>query len=144
MIVVKSWVLAATLIVGPVAAAAQPAPQAAKMETIRARQRISVVEGMLERAVQNAAHNFSRQIQAAAPNADGTAMLMGAPLVRGFTLEGNGGVFFDVHMPSLQLSMVWPLRYSQGADAATVSALASLRRKVESVSDPQTRLDLTQ
>ena len=144
LIVVKSWVLAATLVVAPIAASAQPALPAAEMETIRARQKISVIEGALERAVQNAAHNFSRQIQAAAPNAEGMAMLMGAPLVRGFTLEGNGVVFFDVQMPSLQLSMVWPLRYTQGADAATASALASLRRKLESVRDPEMRLDLTQ
>jgi hypothetical protein len=141
MTVVKSWVLAATLIAVPVVASAQQASRTPDMETIRARQKISVIEGMLERAVQNGANNFSRQIQAAAPNADGMAMLMGAPLVRGFTLEGHG-VFFDVQMPSLQLSMVWPLRYTQGADAATVALVAELRRTLETVSDPQTRLQM--
>jgi hypothetical protein len=139
--VVKSWVLAVTLIAAPVVAFAQQAPRTADMETIRARQKISVIEGMLERAVQNGANNFSRQIQAAAPNADGMAMLMGAPLVRGFPIEGTG-VFFDVQMPSLQLSMVWPLRYTQGADANTIALVADLRRRLEGVSDPQTRQDM--
>jgi hypothetical protein len=139
--VVKSWVLAATLIAAPVVASAQQASRPADMDTIRARQKISVIEGMLERAVQNGANNFSRQIQAAAPNAEGMAMLMGAPLVRGFPIEGTG-VFFDVQMPSLQLSMVWPLRYTQGADPATIATLADLRRTLETVGDPQTRVQM--
>ena len=142
---VKVWVLTTTLIVAPVVAGAQSAaPRPANMDTIRARQKISLIEGALERAVQNGASNFSRQIQAAAPNADGMAMLMGAPLVRGFPIEGMG-VFFDVQMPSLQLSMVWPLRYTQGADAATAASLADVRAALEqNITDPQLRQVLTQ
>src|SRR5215208_5158610 len=113
------------------------------MELVRARQKISLIEGSLERAVQNGADNFSRQIQAAAPNADGMAMLMGAPQVRGFRLE-PGGVFFDVLMPSLQLSMAWPLRYNQGGDPAAAAALAQFRTELEVVNDPQVRAQLTQ
>ena len=139
---VKTWVLAAAILVTPVVASAQ-APRAVETETIRARQKISLIEGLFERAVQNGADNFSRQIQAAAPNADGMAMLMGAPQVRGFRLE-PGGVFFDVLMPSLQLSMVWPLRYSQGGDPAAAAALTELRTLLERVSDPQVRGELTQ
>jgi len=140
--VVKTWVLAAAILVTPVVASAQ-APRAVETETIRARQKISLIEGLFERAVQNGADNFSRQIQAAAPNADGMAMLMGAPQVRGFRLE-PGGVFFDVLMPSLQLSMVWPLRYTQGGDPAAAAALTELRTQLERVSDPQVRGELTQ
>lgn len=139
---VKTWVLTATIFVAPVVASAQ-APRPVETETIRARQKISIIEGALERAVQNGASNFSRQIQAAAPNADGMAMLMGAPVVRGFPIEGTG-VFFDVQMPSLQLSMAWPLRYTQGGDPAAAAALAEIRTRLEDVNDPQLRNELTQ
>jgi hypothetical protein len=143
MTVVKFWVLAVALIASPVAAVAQQVARPADMETIRARQKISVIEGALERAVQNGASNFSRQIQAAAPNAEGMAMLMGAPVVRGFPLPEGLGVFFDVQMPSLQLSMVWPLRY-QGGDPAAALLVNELRRELQNVSDPQVRAELNQ
>jgi len=142
--VVKAWVFGVIVLLTSVAASAQTS-RAADAETIRARQRIALIEGMLERAVQNGVDNFSRQIQALAPNADGMAMLMGAPQVRGFRLEPNStSVFFDVLMPSLQLSMVWPLRYSQGADPAALSKLSELRSELERLTDPQMRLELTQ
>lgn len=142
MTVLKPWVLAGAILVTPVVASAQ-ASRPVDTETIRARQKISLIEGLFERAVQNGADNFSRQIQAAAPTADGMAMLMGAPQVRGFRLE-PGGVFFDVLMPSLQLSMVWPLRYNQGGDPAAAAALTELRTELGRVSDPQVRNELTQ
>jgi hypothetical protein len=141
--VVKTWVLATLLVIAPAAAFAQQPSRAADIETIRARQKISIIEGSFERAVQNGADNFSRQLQAAAPNADGMAMLMGAPVVRGFRLP-SGGVFFDVQMPSLQLSMVWPLRYAQGADAAASAAIVDIRNTLERVPDAQVRFELTQ
>ena len=139
---VKAWVLAAAFVVAPVVASAQPAPRASDDETIRARQKISLIEGLFERAVQNGVDNISRHLQAVSPNADGMAMLMGAPLVRGF--RTTGGIFFDVQMPSLQLSMVWPLRYAQGADAAATASLAELRTDVSQLTDPQTRQQFTQ
>jgi hypothetical protein len=128
------------LVASTSASAQQPARP--DNETIRGRQRIALIEGMLERAVQNGVDNFARKIQALVPNADGMAMLMGAPQVRGFRLEPFG-VFFDVQMPSLQLSMIWPLR-NQGADPAALATLNDLRSQLERVSDPQMRLDLMQ
>lgn len=140
---VKAWVLTALMAAAPVVASAQQPPRAPDSDTIRARQKISLIEGLFERAVQNGVDNFSRQLQAVVPNAEGMAMLMGAPLVRGFRLE-RVGIFFDVQMPSLQLSMVWPLRYSQGLDAAMAS-LADVRASLERTDlDPQTRVQLTQ
>ncbi len=139
---VKRWVFGAVVLLTAASASAQQ-PTRLDSETIRARQRIALIEGMLERAVQNGVDNFSRQIQALAPNADGMAMLMGAPQVRGFPLV-PGGVFFDVLMPSLQLSMTWPLRYSQSSDPAALSKLSDLRSELERLSDPQARLELTQ
>jgi hypothetical protein len=129
--VVKASILAFVLVVTAAPAFAQQNAQQPTQEMIRARQKISLVEGALERAVVNGASNFARQLQAVAPGADGSALLLGSPVVRGFTLE-KGGVFFDVLMPSLQLSMVWPLRYTnQDVDArrrggpATPTALAA-------------------
>jgi hypothetical protein len=141
--VVTAWVFGAVVLLTSAGVAAQQPARPPDDETVRQRQRIALIEGMLERAVQNGVDNFSRRIQALAPNADGAAMLMGAPQVRGFRLEPFG-IFFDVQMPSLQLSMVWPLRYSQGADSATLSMLNDLRSQLERVSDPQMRLELTQ
>lgn len=138
----KAWVLGAVVALTPVVASAQ-ASRATDNDLIRARQKISMIEGMFERAVQNGVDNFSRQLQAIAPNADGMAMLMGAPQVRGFRMEEPPGVFFDVLMPSLQLSMVWPLR-AQVADPRTVAMLTELRANAERVSDPQTKFELMQ
>ena len=142
---VKAWVFGAVLFLMAASAGAQQ-PARVDQETIRKRQSIALIEGMLERAVQNGVDNFARKIQALVPNADGMAMLMGAPQVRGFRLEqpGPGGVFFDVLMPSLQLSMVWPLRYQQGADPAAFATLNDLRSQLERVPDSQTRIDLLQ
>ena len=139
---VKAWGTGIAIVVASAALSAQSS-RPANTETVRARQKISMIEGSFERAVQNGADNFSRQIQSVAPNADGMAMLMGAPQVRGFRIEPFG-VFFDVQMPSLQLSMAWPLRYTQSSDAATNARLVELRSTVEQVTDPALRLQLVQ
>jgi hypothetical protein len=128
--VVKTWVLTTVIVAGTAgavlahpangvadaagAAEGQQSKSTPDVDTIRARQKISIIEGAFERAVQNGADNFARQIRTIVPEADGMAMLMGAPVVRGFRLN-PGGVFFDVQMPSLQLSMVWPLRFQESA-----------------------------
>jgi hypothetical protein len=144
--VVKVWTFGIMVLLASAGVSAQQPARAPETDTIRGRQKISLIEGMFERAVQNGVENFSRRIQAVVPNADGMAMLMGAPQVRGFRLlpPGPGGVFFDVLMPSLQLSMVWPLRYAQNADAQTVAALGDLRSELERVSDQQQKFELMQ
>lgn len=142
----KASVFGVVVLLTAVSVSAQTS-RAADAETIRQRQRIALIEGMLERAVQNGVDNFSRQIQALAPNADGMAMLMGAPQVRGFrgVDPNSNSVFFDVLMPSLQLSMVYPLRYSsQAVDPAALAKLSDLRSELERLTDPQMRLELTQ
>jgi hypothetical protein len=137
--VVKAWILGIAVAVAAAAPASAQQPPRTDQETIRARQNISIIEGSFERAVQNAAANFSRQVQAVAPNSDGMAMLLGAPQVRGFRLEPNGVIFFDVEMPSLQLSMVWPLRYSQTSQATTAT-LSDLHELIQrSMTDPLDR-----
>jgi hypothetical protein len=85
------------------AASAQQADDA----QVRARQRISMMEGTLERAVSIGAENLLRRMRTVTPEAP---MLSGIPQVRGFRLDGYG-VFFDVGVPLMRLPVTWPLRY---------------------------------
>lgn len=125
---VKAGILATALLAVTAGSALAQQARTPDMETIRARQKISIVEGALERAVQNGADNFGRRLRAVSPEADTMAVLLGAPVVRGFRLEERG-VFFDVLMPSIQASMVWPLRYTQSSTRrdGPVSAVANLQ-----------------
>jgi hypothetical protein len=96
-------------------------------EQVKTRQRISTMEGVLERAVSNGAENLLRQVRTVMPDAP---MLSGVPRVRGFKLEGYG-VFFDVEVPALRLPVTWPLRYLIEDNRAAVSAaLAELRTMI--------------
>jgi len=96
-------------------------------ELVKTRQRISTMEGVLERAVSNGAENMLRQVRTVMPDAP---MLSGVPQVRGFRLDGYG-VFFDVEVPALRLPVTWPLRYLIEDNRAAVSAtLAELRTLV--------------
>jgi hypothetical protein len=121
----KAAVVAAGLavIAAPVLAQA-PANEA---EQVKARQRISTMEGVLERAVSNGAENMLRQVRTVTPDAP---MLSGVPQVRGFRLDGYG-VFFDVEVPALRLPVTWPLRYLIEDNRAAVAAtLAELRTMI--------------
>jgi hypothetical protein len=109
------------------AAAAQTPAKAAEFEQIKQRQRISLMEGVLERAVANGADNLLRQVRAVMPD---VPMLTGAPQVRGFRLD-NYGVFFDVEVPALRLPLAWSLRYMvDGNRLAVNAAMAQLRALV--------------
>jgi hypothetical protein len=81
--------------------------QQAELDQVKARQRISMMEGVLERAVSNGADSVVRQMKAVMGDA---WMLTGVPEVRGFRLDGYG-VFFDVEVPALRPPVTWPLRY---------------------------------
>ena len=78
-----------------------------EIDQVKARQRISMMEGVLERAVSNGADSVVRQMKAVMGDA---WMLTGVPEVRGFRLGGYG-VFFDVEVPALRPPVTWPLRY---------------------------------
>lgn len=81
--------------------------QQGELDQVKARQRISMMEGVLERAVSNGADSVVRQMKAVMGDA---WMLTGVPEVRGFRLDGYG-VFFDVEVPALRPPVTWPLRY---------------------------------
>jgi len=137
--VVCAMAAAVSLSVG--AAGAQvPASKAAEFEHFRQRQRISLMEGVLERAVANGADNLLRQVKQVMPD---MPMLTGAPEVRGFRLDGYG-VFFDVEVPALRLPLAWTLRYVvDGNRLAVNAALAQLRALVlEQPAQERERLEL--
>jgi len=119
-------VIAAVATLWATVAGAQ-APKSAELEQIKQRQRISLMEGVLERAVANGADNLLRQVKHVMPD---VPMLTGAPAVRGFRLDGYG-VFFDVEVPALRLPLAWTLRYVvDGNRLAVNAALAQLRAMV--------------
>jgi hypothetical protein len=100
----RQWVVGTTfvLMIGATAFAQQPS----ELDQAKARQRISMMEAVLERAVSNGADNMLRQMKAVMADAP---MFIGVPQVRGFRLDGYG-VFFDVEVPALRLPVTWPLR----------------------------------
>jgi len=107
-------------------AGAQSPAKSAELEQIKQRQRLSLMEGVLERAVANGADNLMRQVKSVMPD---VAMLTGAPEVRGFRLDGYG-LFFDVEVPALRPPIAWTLRYVDGNRLAVNAALAQLRAMV--------------
>lgn len=110
-------------------------------EMARARSNLSIMEGVLQRAVVLGADNLNRRVRAISPQ-DPPLLLAGEAEVRGFRLEGYG-VFFDVEVPVLRQSVAWSLRAlmdQSGVPLAT--ALDQLRAAVRSVADTRMRQSL--
>lgn len=114
---------------------AQQVERAAQPDQAQARYKIFVMEGVLEKAVQNGAAIVSRQVRAIAPDA---MFLAGAAQVRGFRLDGFG-VFFDVEVPALQPNVAWTLRAMMVDNG---NSLAQLKAFVQKVADPAAREEL--
>lgn len=114
---------------------AQKAQAGVPTDQAQARYKIFVMEGVLEKAVQNGAAIVSRQVRNIAPDA---MFLTGAAQVRGFRLDGFG-VFFDVEVPALQPTFAWTLRAMLGDNG---NSLAQLKAFVEKVTDPRDREEL--
>ena len=133
-------IIAAVVSLWAAAAGAQAPSKGAELEQIKQRQRISLMEGVLERAVANGADNLLRQVKNVMPD---VPMLTGAPAVRGFRLDGYG-VFFDVEVPALRLPLAWTLRYVvDGNRLAVNAALAQLRLMVrEQPAQERERLEM--
>ena len=135
----KNWTGAAVIVVLAAGAAAAQAPRTDAEQQVRARQRLSTMEGVLERAVRNGADNLLRQMETVLPDA---AMLTGLPRVRGFRLEGYG-LFFDVEVPGVQLSVAWPLRALMNDTRAASALIGELKAQLATVS-PRERDSLMQ
>jgi hypothetical protein len=126
----KQWIVGGAVVAMSSVSAAAQTPRPSEADQIRARQRISMMEGTLERAVLNGADNLVRQVERVMP--DG-AMLTGAPQVRGFRIE-DYGVFFDVEVPALRLSIAWMVRAMQAESRMASGAISQLKRIASSVS----------
>jgi hypothetical protein len=113
--------------------------QQTQVDQVKASQRISMMEGVLERAVSNGAENMVRQMKAAMGDAP---MLTGMPEVRGFRLDGYG-VFFDVEVPALRLPVTWPLRYMFRDNRETMGIVNELRAMMADA-EPRQRERLAQ
>jgi len=109
-------------------------------DQVRARQKISMMESVLESAVANGADSLMRAVRAVMP--PDALVLTGAPSARGFRLEGYG-VFFDVEVPAFRRTMAWTLRQmvdENGLGAA--AAVNQLKAYIATVQDPRQRTAL--
>jgi hypothetical protein len=117
---------------------AAPAPESDQLRQARAQ--VSMLEGVLERAVQNGVDNLRRKVREVMP--DDALLLQGQlPQVRGFRLDGYG-YFFDVEVPGLRPSMAWTLRTMNQTDVVLARDLAQMRRLVMSLQDARLRAEL--
>ena len=123
----------------PAAFAQEPQSEA---DQVKSRQKISLMESVLESAVANGADSLMRAVRVVMP--PDALMLTGAPSARGYRLEGYG-VFFDVEVPALRPTMAWRLR--QMADdngLGAVAAVNQLKAHIDTVQDPRQRAALDQ
>ncbi len=106
----------------------------------KARYQITVMESVLETAVQRGAILMTRQWRSVAPE-----MLLsgGAARARGFRLDGYG-LFFAVDVPQIQQSIVWTWRMLDRDSAGAATAVQALRTFVQGVVDPVKRKELEQ
>ncbi len=133
----RSWVIGVVMGMGIAGgASAQTAaapPQNTEADQIRARQRIFIMEGVLEHAVQVGVDNLRRRLRAVVP--DDALLQGGAPQVRGFRLDGYG-VFFDVEVPALRQSLAWSIRTINETGNALARDVAAMRAFVRAIPDP--------
>src|SRR4029453_14399570 len=94
----------------PAAAAPTPGPAAregAPQQGADPRYKVRVMEGVLEKSVQQAALRLNEQLQRVSPD---LIQLAGAAHARGHRLEGYG-LFFDVEVPAaMRQTMGWTAR----------------------------------
>ena len=136
---VRTWIVGVVVLaVGANGVASAQILTASDAEQVRARQKIFMMEGVLERAVQLGVENLRRKIRTVMPD---DALLQGsAPQVRGFRLDGYG-VFFDVEVPSLRRSLAWSLRTMNENAVVLGRDLAAMRAFVQAIADPRARAE---
>ena len=122
-------------------ASAQSPVQGNEAEQIKARQKIFMMEGVLERAVAVGIDTFRRQLSAVMP--DDMLLVAGdAPAARGFRLDGYG-VFFDVEVPGVRPSLAWSLRTMNETAAMFARELQQVRAQLrQAVNDPGQRQEM--
>jgi hypothetical protein len=120
---------------GVLAAAQNAATARATADQKQSRYQISVMERVLEGAVEHGATVTRDRLQALLP---AQMLLSENARVRGFRLEGYG-VFFDVEVPSLAGTLAWSFRTLDRNDLGLESALKALQTHVEAAGDPNLR-----
>jgi hypothetical protein len=127
------------IVIGAAPAAFAQVPRS-EADQVKTRQKISMMESVLESAVANGADSLMRAVRAVMP--PDALMLTGAPSARGFRLEGYG-IFFDVEVPAFRRSMAWTLR--QMVDETGLGAAAAvnqLKAYIATVQDARQRANL--
>jgi len=114
----------------PTLAQAPPAAKAA-VDQRQSRYQISMMERVLEGAVEHGASIIRDRFQAIVP---ATMLLAQNAQVRGFRLAGYG-VFFDVQVPAMQGTLPWSIRTLDQNDLGLQSALKSLKSYVDAAGD---------
>src|SRR5262249_6826522 len=113
-----------------------PTPAPGAQDQLKARANISIMEGVLERAVRTGAENLNRRVRDIAQD---TLVVVGNPEVRGFRLDGYG-VFFDVEVPMLRQSVAWSLRQMFDQSGPSLNAaIDRIRQLITTVTDPRAR-----
>jgi hypothetical protein len=136
----RGSILGVAILLGLAASSsAQTAPAADTPQARQAREQISMMEGLLERAVQNGVNNLRFKVREVMP--DDALLQGGFPQVSGFRLDGYG-VFFAVQVPGLRPSMAWTLRTMNETGRTLANDLAQMRRVVQSVTDPRMKAEL--
>jgi hypothetical protein len=131
----------------PPAPAAVPAPQPApappppadrvRQSASDARYKVRIMEGVLEKSVQQAALRLNEQLQRVSPD---LIQLTGAAHARGYRLEGYG-LFFDVEVPAaMRHTMGWTARVLRQQQLGVGEALVALR-KIAGELEPKARAE---
>jgi hypothetical protein len=109
-------------------------------DQLRARQKISLMESVLESAVANGADSLMRAVRVVMP--PDALMLTGAPSARGFLLDGYG-LFFDVEVPAFRRTIAWTLRQMVDDNGlGAPAAVNQLKAYIATVQDPRQRAAL--
>jgi hypothetical protein len=114
-----------------------PAPVERRQVGADARYKVRVMEGVLEKSVQQAAFRLNEQLQRVSPD---LIQLAGAAHARGYRLEGYG-LFFDVEVPAaMRQTMGWTARVMRQQQLGVSEALGSLKR-ITGELDPKDRAE---
>jgi len=117
--------------------AAPPPPERVRQVSTDARYKVRVMEGVLEKSVQQAALRLNEQLQRVSPD---LIQLAGAAHARGYRLEGYG-LFFDVEVPAaMRQTMGWTARVMRQQQQGVAEALGSLKR-ITGELDPKARAE---
>ena len=120
----------------PATAATTP-PAVDRGRAADARYKVRVMEGVLEKSVQQAALRLNEQLQRVSPD---LIQLAGAAHARGYRLEGYG-LFFDVEVPAaMRQTMSWTARVMRQQHEGVTEALGALKR-IAAELDPKERAE---